>query len=181
MQHAQDRRDSRFCQPTGGCSRGAGAGACPAHRIGAGCGCDACSLPNGNRPEFNEAIEGRFSKIAIEAKGGTPIATELVSTDPADKKVLIIKLKAPLQPGAYQVSWRVVSVDTHKINGSFAFQVKPEAHAVTQRGLNLPDVLIILRAVHFGATMLVAGTMLFSAVVAEPVWRQGEGRDGPSI
>ena len=81
------------------------------------------------RLQFNEAIEARFSKIAIEAKGGTPIATELVSTDPADKKVLIIQLKAPLQPGAYEVTWRVVSVDTHKINGSFAFQVKPYAHA----------------------------------------------------
>jgi copper resistance protein D len=29
--------------------------------------------------------------------------------------------------------------------------------------------------------MLVAGTMLFSAVVAEPVWRQAEGRDWPSV
>jgi copper resistance protein C len=87
-------------------------------------GATLAASPTEIRLQFNEAIEARFSKIAIEAKGGTPIATESVSTDPADKKVLIIKLKAPLGPGAYKVSWRVVSVDTHKINGSFAFQVK---------------------------------------------------------
>jgi copper resistance protein D len=36
----------------------------------------------------------------------------------------------------------------------------------------VPDPLIVIRAVHFGATMLVAGTLLFSVLVAEPVWQR---------
>ncbi len=76
------------------------------------------------RLQFNEAMEARFSKITVLAKGGKPIAAETVSADPADKKILVLKFKDVLQPGSYQVSWRVVSLDTHKISGSFTFQVK---------------------------------------------------------
>jgi copper resistance protein D len=38
----------------------------------------------------------------------------------------------------------------------------------------VPDPLIIIRAVHFGATMLVAGALLFSVLVAEPVWQRSD-------
>ena len=76
------------------------------------------------RLQFNEPMEARFSKITVEAKGGKPIAADPVSADPADKKILVLKLKDVLQPGSYQVSWRVVSLDTHKISGGFTFQVK---------------------------------------------------------
>jgi putative copper resistance protein D len=37
-----------------------------------------------------------------------------------------------------------------------------------------PDPLIVIRAVHFGATMLVAGALLFSVLVAEPVWQRSD-------
>jgi methionine-rich copper-binding protein CopC len=31
----------------------------------------------------------------------------------------------PLAPGQYNVRWRVLSVDTHKTEGSFGFEVRP--------------------------------------------------------
>ena len=46
--------------------------------------------------------------------------------------------------------------------------------AVAQKGFFVLDALIILRAVHFGASILVAGTLLFSAVVAEPIWQRSD-------
>jgi methionine-rich copper-binding protein CopC len=30
-----------------------------------------------------------------------------------------------MKAGAYKVSWRVISADTHKVKGSFTFQVRP--------------------------------------------------------
>jgi len=38
---------------------------------------------------------------------------------------LIVKFAQPLQPGSYKVNWQAVSADTHKVKGSFAFQVGP--------------------------------------------------------
>jgi methionine-rich copper-binding protein CopC len=33
-------------------------------------------------------------------------------------------MKAPLAPGRYSVAWHVVSADTHRVAGNFAFAVK---------------------------------------------------------
>jgi putative copper resistance protein D len=40
----------------------------------------------------------------------------------------------------------------------------------------VPDPLIVVRAVHFGATILVAGALLFSVLVAEPVWQSSDAQ-----
>ena len=38
---------------------------------------------------------------------------------------LIVKFAQPLQAGSYMVNWQAVSADTHKVQGSFTFQVRP--------------------------------------------------------
>lgn len=81
--------------------------------------------PSEIRLQFDEPIEARFSKMTVETKGGRPIAADPVSTDPADKKILVLKLMEVVKPGSYKVSWRVISLDTHKISGTFTFHVKP--------------------------------------------------------
>ena len=77
------------------------------------------------RLQFDAAIEPRFSKISIELKGGWPVASEPATSDPADKTILIAKFAQPLQAGTYNVNWHAVSADTHKVKGSFTFQVRP--------------------------------------------------------
>ncbi len=42
----------------------------------------------------------------------------------ADRKTLTLLRKAVLPAGAYQVIWHAVSVDTHRVAGSFVFSVK---------------------------------------------------------
>jgi methionine-rich copper-binding protein CopC len=44
--------------------------------------------------------------------------------DAADRKQLVVPVR-PLPPGRYKVDWKVLSVDTHRTEGSFAFEVKP--------------------------------------------------------
>ncbi len=46
------------------------------------------------------------------------------SVDGSDGTELRVPLKT-LPPGTYLVSWRVLSVDTHRTQGSFTFKVGP--------------------------------------------------------
>jgi|SoiMethySBSTD1v2_1073268.scaffolds.fasta_scaffold219899_2 methionine-rich copper-binding protein CopC len=88
-------------------------------------GATVATGPSEVRLQFNEAVEPRFSKISVEVRGGKPIASEPPASDPADKAILIVKFAQPLPAGSYKVTWQAVSADTHKIKGSFTFQVRP--------------------------------------------------------
>jgi copper resistance protein C len=44
--------------------------------------------------------------------------------DSKDPTLLIVSLP-PLRAGKYKVVWRVTSVDTHKTEGDFQFQIVP--------------------------------------------------------
>jgi len=81
--------------------------------------------PSQIRITFSEGVEPRFSGIAITAPDGRAIATEPASLDAGDHATLVVLLKERLQPGHYKVTWHAVSVDTHKTQGSFTFDVKP--------------------------------------------------------
>lgn len=42
----------------------------------------------------------------------------------ADGKTLVLTTAKPLSAGTYQVNWRAVTMDTHRVQGSFIFAVK---------------------------------------------------------
>lgn len=42
----------------------------------------------------------------------------------ADHKTFMLTAPRPLAAGTYRVAWHAVSVDTHRVQGSFAFAVK---------------------------------------------------------
>ena len=87
------------------------------------------TTPKELRLTFSEGVEEKFTKVAISLDGpgtGTEIIqTQSVTTDPADKKVLIVVPAVPLAPGKYKIEWHAVSVDTHKSEGVYRFQVTP--------------------------------------------------------
>lgn len=70
---------------------------------------------------FNEALEPKFS--SFEVKGPAPVAGAML-TLPGQDKSLSMALTAPLKPGRYQVTWRVVSRDGHGTKGAFPFTVQ---------------------------------------------------------
>jgi len=55
--------------------------------------------------------------------GVFPIFLELSLTGSAEAHVL--RLPAPLKPGADKVDWRALSADTPTVQRSFTFQVRP--------------------------------------------------------
>ena len=81
--------------------------------------------PRDLRLHFSEGVEPRFSAVTLAAPGGGAVPLGRPSTDPADAALLIVTVGRTLPPGTYTVSWHVVSVDTHKTQGSFDFTVGP--------------------------------------------------------
>ncbi|TAK50066.1 MAG: copper resistance protein CopC [Xanthobacteraceae bacterium] len=73
------------------------------------------------RLTFNEAIETRFSVVEVSGPGGKVAAGALR----ADKQNEIAVGLPALPPGRYDVRWRVISVDSHKVQGRLFFEVRP--------------------------------------------------------
>jgi copper resistance protein C len=72
---------------------------------------------------FTEKLEPKFSSIEVrDAKSAAmQDGKATLGNAPTDLRVAL----KPLPPGTYKVIWRVLSVDTHRTNGSFTFRVGP--------------------------------------------------------
>jgi copper resistance protein C len=73
---------------------------------------------------FTEQVEPAFSAIVVTDAAGNRVDQGGTHPDPANPMLLHVALK-PLAPGAYEVRWHVVSVDTHRTQGDFSFTVAP--------------------------------------------------------
>ena len=80
--------------------------------------------PREIRLSFNEAIETRFSSVRLTRSDGKKVPTGGSSSDVQKRSDLVVPL-APLQPGKYQVRWQATSADSHRIQGSFGFEISP--------------------------------------------------------
>ena len=71
---------------------------------------------------FSERLVPRFCHVDVLPAGGGPLpmATALAG----DGMGLILTPRAPLPPGLYRVNWHAVSVDTHHLDGGYAFRVR---------------------------------------------------------
>ncbi|MEG3126049.1 copper homeostasis periplasmic binding protein CopC [Sphingomonas sp. GB1N7] len=76
---------------------------------------------------FSEKLMPAFSKADVTMAAMPGMAAMKMASAVAvspDGRTLVITPKAPLPMGRYSVSWTVVSTDTHKVAGSYAFAVK---------------------------------------------------------
>lgn len=77
---------------------------------------------------FSEKLMPKFSgaDLMMTAHGGTghaPMKIAGTAMVGADGRALVITPKSPLGAGRYSVAWHVVSVDTHRVAGNYAFAV----------------------------------------------------------
>ena len=77
--------------------------------------------PHEVRMWFTQSLEPSFSSAQLRSSGGATVGSGRV--DPADPKQIVIPVHG-LAPGQYKVIWKVLSVDTHRTEGSFGFEVK---------------------------------------------------------
>jgi len=68
---------------------------------------------------FTESLEAKFSRIEVRSAAGARVDDGKVTVNGSSMRV---GLKS-LAPGTYRVTWRVLSVDTHRTQGSFSFTV----------------------------------------------------------
>ena len=70
---------------------------------------------------FTEGVEPAFSKLEVDDANAKPVAVG--DLEHPESATLRVKLPA-LPSGTYKVHWKVVSVDTHETEGTFAFTVE---------------------------------------------------------
>lgn len=73
---------------------------------------------------LGEPAEPALSRIRVTDAGGQQVDLGNLAPGKDGAKTLTIGLK-PLAPGQYRVEWVVVSVDTHRTEGSYSFVVAP--------------------------------------------------------
>jgi copper resistance protein C len=72
---------------------------------------------------FTQNIEPAFSLVQVRDARGKEVDKNDAHLDAKDKSLLIVSL-SKLPAGTYTVVWHVVSVDTHRTQGSFKFTLK---------------------------------------------------------
>jgi copper transport protein len=124
---------------------------------------------------FSEPLEPALARVALVGSDGRS-APLVVAGDPHDVHA-IVAATGGLPPGAYRVAWRVVSADGHPVAGSFVFSVGSTHAAPAPAGsdsaggarapawgptvLDAPAVPAALRGLAMGASMALAGLLLF--------------------
>ena len=73
---------------------------------------------------FSEAIEPRFSTVAVTNASGAKVDKGDLHVVAGDGRHVTVSL-GPLSSGTYRVEWHATSVDTHKSEGNFTFTVAP--------------------------------------------------------
>jgi methionine-rich copper-binding protein CopC len=73
---------------------------------------------------FTQKLEPAFSSVQVLDRSGKQVDKGDSQVDRADATLLRVSLPQ-LAPGAYRVTWRVLSVDSHVTEGDFTFNVIP--------------------------------------------------------
>lgn len=81
-------------------------------------GSTVSSAPGQVTLHFTEALEPKFSGASVTGPSGAAAG----GGGRASGSTLTVSVKN-LGPGTYTVNWHVLSVDTHKTQGSFSFHV----------------------------------------------------------
>jgi copper transport protein len=114
---------------------------------------------------FSEPVEPVAVRLIDGA--GAALASETVAAG----ATLRLTPPAPLPPGAYIVSWRVISVDAHPVSGAFQFAVgeAPSSWAASPRpppAITWTWISVANRAVHLIALLIAVGGALYAFAVA---------------
>ena len=78
--------------------------------------------PSEVRLSFSEGVEPHFSGVEVTSADGRSVAAGRVQAQGSEMRIALAR---GLTAGTYRVTWHVVSVDTHRTQGSFTFEVRP--------------------------------------------------------
>ena len=82
------------------------------------------AAPSAVTLSFTEAVEPKFSSIEVRDAKGAAMQSGAAQGVAGNAAQLQVGVK-PLTAGTYTVKWKVLSVDTHRTQGTFSFTVGP--------------------------------------------------------
>ena len=89
-----------------------------------GVGATVSASPGELSLSFTQSVVVALSSVSVaKAGGGGVAAAKPVGDGGSSSGTIHVRLAKALPPGAYVVTWRVVSVDTHPTSGSYRFTV----------------------------------------------------------
>jgi copper transport protein len=136
---------------------------------------------------FSEPVEIAFGAVRVFAADGSEVQQgEPFHPTRRDDEVAV-RLRDDVEDGGYTVTYRVVSADSHPVNGGFVFSVGDEA---ASPGASVADLLgdqgsgpvtsvafTVARAVEYGAIALGIGVLAILLLVWQPALRATAGAD----
>ena len=131
--------------------------------------------------EFNEAVDPRFSEVEVLGPQGRRLARgDGVSTDGRRMRLGLDAALPAGGEGAHVVRWRVLSaVDGHMASGSYVFAVGAQVPVGPEPASRSPDlpppVLVLARWLSYVGALLLAGVVLFEAIILPRAVRQLDG------
>lgn len=81
------------------------------------------SAPKDIRMSFSEGLVQNFTGLELKTAAGKSIPTGKATLAEGDNKKIVVPISTRLTPGTYNVAWHAVSVDTHRVTGSYTFKV----------------------------------------------------------
>ena len=87
-----------------------------------GVGATVSGSPSVLTLSFTQGVVVAFSSVTVSGAGGAVPASKPVN-DPSNQQIIHVRLGHALKPGSYTVTWHVLSVDTHRTEGSYHFTV----------------------------------------------------------
>lgn len=79
--------------------------------------------PKDIRLSFSEELVPSFTGLELKTAAGKSIPTGKATLVTGDNRKIVVPISARLAPGTYNVAWHAVSVDTHRVTGSYSFKV----------------------------------------------------------
>jgi methionine-rich copper-binding protein CopC len=81
------------------------------------------SAPREIRMSFSEALIANFTGLELKNGKGKTVATGKAMLVSGDSKKLVVPIATRLNADTYTVAWHAVSVDTHRVSGTYSFQI----------------------------------------------------------
>jgi copper transport protein len=123
---------------------------------------------------FSENVEVSFGAVRVYTCAGQRITTGTPRHSPATDRTVVVSIPK-LSPGVYLVAWRVISADSHPVDGSYSFRIGPGAapsvngcatETTAKSSVTVGTLFGVARAGVFAGLALLIGGTVFLLLIA---------------
>jgi len=132
--------------------------------------------PSAVKMRFSEPVQITPGSVTITDPAGETVQGLSPRSDPTDGATMVVELPDGLGEGTYHVLWRVVSLDTHPVQGRFDFAIgHASSPLVDAEGSSLQGPSLLGgagRALAIAGALCVVGLASFPLLVLAPARRR---------